>query len=64
MVKQNDTAPQSLVVSIEESGDLLAGRKTFSTGSVGYYASGKIMIDGQAYQCSVNLTLVGSKPEA
>ena len=64
MTTQNTTAPKSITVNVGDFGDLLATSKQFSTGSVGYYSSGKVVIDGQAYQASVTLTLIGSKPES
>ena len=41
-----------------------AAARTFSTGSRGYYGSGKVEINGKKYQCSVSLVECGSKPEA
>lgn len=35
--------------------------KRFATGSAGYNANGKVMIDGKLYQVSCNLVLIGSK---
>jgi hypothetical protein len=63
MTIQNTTAPKSIIVNIGDHGDMIASQKQFSTGSVGYYGNGKIIIDGQVYQASVNLTLIGSKPD-
>ena len=63
MTKQNTTAPKSITCNIGDFGDMLAVSRTFSTGSVGYYANGKVVIDEQIYQASVTLTLVGSKPD-
>jgi hypothetical protein len=62
MTTQNPTAPASIVVNFADFGDLLATKKQFSTGSVGYYGNGKVVIDEQVYQVGVTLTLVGSKP--
>jgi hypothetical protein len=46
-------------------GTLVASPKTFSTGSTGFFASGKIqMPDGTRLQASVNLVTIGSKPAA
>lgn len=36
--------------------------KTFSTGSRGFNANGKVTIDGKRYQLSANLVEIGSKP--
>lgn len=63
MTIQNATAPASIVVGFENHGSLVATKKNFATGSVGYYANGKVVIDGQSYQVGVTLTLIGSKPE-
>ncbi len=35
--------------------------KEFKTGSRGYYANGKIEIDGKRYQAQVQLVEIGSK---
>lgn len=37
--------------------------KPFSTGSIGYTVSGKVMINGKKHQFTGNLVEVGSKPE-
>ncbi len=37
--------------------------KAFKTGSRGYYANGKIEIDGKRYQAQIQLVEIGSKPE-
>jgi len=37
--------------------------KIFSSGSTGYFAIGKIVIDGKKYQCQFQAVLVGSKPK-
>lgn len=34
----------------------------FKSGSVGFNASGKVMIDGERYQLSGNIVKIGSKP--
>lgn len=58
-------AKVALPVSIDGQ-SLFAQRKAFSTGSVGYYAQGKValMVDGQPVLCqvSVTVTVIGSKP--
>ena len=44
-------------------GTLVADERTFSTGSKGYFAHGKVQ-DGQArLQVSANVVLIGSKPQ-
>lgn len=51
--------PLPVVVNHEET--VFARAKVFSTGSKGWYASGKIMVDGLKCQVSVCITVVGSK---
>lgn len=42
---------------------ILASAKTFSTGSRGFFATGKVVgPDGKRYQCTFNLVEIGSKP--
>ena len=46
-------------------GTLLGSERTFSTGSEGFFASGKVGIKGSSqgyYQVSVNMVKIGSKP--
>lgn len=38
--------------------------KDFKTGSKGYYANGKLEIDGKRYQTQIQLVEIGSKKEA
>lgn len=38
--------------------------KQFKTGSRGYYANGKIEIEGKRYQVQVQLVEIGSKPRS
>ena len=66
-VRDSD-APPSLTVEIKSSdgtvwGTLIAGGKEFKTGSVGFYANGKITnpASGKPYQVGANIILVGSK---
>ena len=42
-------------------GKLVATEKTFSTGSRGLFAQGKLEIDGKRYQVQVQLVEIGSK---
>jgi hypothetical protein len=64
-------APGSLQVIVVDSenrewGRMYATTKQFSTGSVGFYASGKIVNPANPearYQSGLTFTLVGSKPE-
>jgi len=67
--KRDPNAPVSLIVEIKSPdgrvwGLLTATGKHFSSGSVGFYANGKIENpDSQEkYQVGANITLVGSKP--
>jgi len=64
-------SPASLQVVVldnegREWGRLYATSKDFSTGSVGFYASGKVVNPANPeakYQSGLTFTLVGSKPE-
>ena len=38
--------------------------KEFKTGSRGFYANGKVEIDGKRYQVQIQLVEIGSKKEA
>jgi hypothetical protein len=68
---RDNKSPTSLQVVIldnegREMGRLFATPKEFSTGSVGFYASGKIVNPQNPearYQTGLTFTLVGSKPE-
>lgn len=40
----------------------LSPERTFASGSRGFYAGGKVTIDGKRYQVSMPLTEIGSKP--
>ncbi|MDR1903205.1 MAG: hypothetical protein LBQ88_13115 [Treponema sp.] len=69
MGKRDPKAPKFLEITIKDSdgktwSTIYAQAKEFSTGSVGYYASDKITNPESAerYQCSLNITLIGSKP--
>ena len=46
-------------------GTIVASSKEFATGSVGFYANGKIVNpkSGKPYQVGANITLIGSKPK-
>jgi hypothetical protein len=63
-------APASLQVVVldhagREMGRLFATPKEFSTGSTGFYASGKIVNPENVaarYQAGITFTLIGSKP--
>jgi hypothetical protein len=67
--KRDPKAPKFLEVKITDSdgkvwSTLYAHSKDFSTGSVGFFASDKIVNpeSGERYQSSMSFTLIGSKP--
>jgi hypothetical protein len=67
--KRDPQAPKFLELTIKDSNGktwstMYAHGKDFSTGSVGYFASDKIVNPESAerYQCSLSFTLIGSKP--
>lgn len=68
---RDDKAPQNLQIIIADSdgrewGRMYASAKDFSTGSVGFYATGKVVNPANPearYQAGLTFTLVGSKPE-
>ena len=45
-------------------GMLTLPAKDFKTGSKGFYANGKVEIDGKRYQAQIQLVEIGSKKEA
>ena len=68
--KTDDSAPKALRVIIQDSdgnewGVVTATTKQFSSGSVGFYANGKVVNpgSGEKYQVGGNIILVGSKPK-
>lgn len=67
-LKTDPNAPDEIRVSFdggEISETLVAKKKHFSTGSVGYFCSGKLTNpeSGERYQVSMTVTLIGSKPK-
>lgn len=44
-------------------GTMTAPSKDFKTGSKGFYANGKLEIEGKRYQVQVQLVEIGSKPK-
>lgn len=57
---ERDVAP----LPAEVNGSPMAVRpKRFSTGSLGWYHSGKIEIDGLRVQVTVSVIVIGSKPQ-
>jgi hypothetical protein len=68
--KRDSAAPQFLEVSIKDSTGkewkrFFTPEKLFKTGSIGFYASEKIENpeSHERYQVSMNITLIGSKPQ-
>jgi hypothetical protein len=43
-------------------GVMTAPPKVFKTGSRGFYANGKMEIDGKRYQVQIQMVEIGSKP--
>ncbi|MDR2245907.1 MAG: hypothetical protein LBE17_04410 [Treponema sp.] len=67
--KRDAKAPKFLELTVKDSNGkvwstLYAQAKDFSTGSVGFFASDKVVNPESAerYQCSLSCTLIGSKP--
>jgi hypothetical protein len=68
---RDEKAPAALQVIVSDAngkewGRLYANTKDFSTGSVGFYTSGKIVNPDNPearYQAGITFALVGSKPE-
>lgn len=51
-------------VNVDIEGTKMSGDfREFSSGSKGYYVSGKVMIDGVKCQVGCNIIVIGSKPE-
>ena len=68
--KRDALAPKNLIVEIKDAdgkvwGTVTATEKQFSSGSVGFYANGKIENPDshERYQLGSNIILIGSKPE-
>lgn len=58
--KQLDDAPSSVSVAVD--GQTIVGEKReYSSGSVGWNVSGKVVIGGLQCQVSCNIVIVGSK---
>ena len=68
MTDTNDSSIKIVTATLSGAlaGALVAAPKTFSTGSDGYYATGKVVdpATGATYQASMTLVRVGSKPAA
>lgn len=58
-----DTSEVREVVSIDIEGNKLSGAfREFSSGSKGWYVTGKAVIDGAKCQVGCNIIVIGSKP--
>lgn len=55
--------PQNITIAFPDGQQLIASKKEFKTGSLGYNVSGKVLIADQKFQVACNLILIGSKPE-
>ena len=63
-VKPTPAIKVKFFIGDEEVGMLLLSPKTFSTGSTGYFASGKVTLGDEAekgYQAQVQMVRIGSK---
>jgi len=67
--KKDTDAPPALIIEFKTTngevwGSITAAAKEFKTGSVGFYANGKVKNpkNGMAYQVGTNIILIGSKP--
>lgn len=68
---RDEAAPESLIIEVRSAsgeawGTVVATAKRFSTGSIGFYASGKVANPkgGARYQVGGNIILIGSKGAA
>ena len=55
------------MATIQLNGDkqnFILDPKTFSTGSRGYYGTGKMVAAGKKYQIGIQVVEIGSKPSA
>ena len=65
MADKQPTVTVKIFVDGEETGMLLVMPKTFSTGSTGYFGTGKVSLGDEAekgYQVQVQMVRIGSKP--
>ncbi len=66
-IAKDTAAPPSLLITIscggEQWGQIIAEGKDFATGSVGFYANGKVVNPKTMakYQLGANIILIGSK---
>lgn len=61
LIVQNPTTGEALD-AITAQARSRATNNQFSTGSEGYYAGGKLEIDGERYQVTCSIVRIGSKP--
>jgi hypothetical protein len=68
-LKRDQQAPANLIIEVKSSdgkvwGTITATSKHFSSGSIGFYANGKVENPDshERYQVGANITLIGSKP--
>ena len=58
------TAVPTGVLTVEVDGQtLVATPKRFASGSVGYFATGKIAVAGHPHQVTMSVVMIGSKPK-
>lgn len=69
--KRDPNAPKHLSIIVRDPDGtewktILAQEKLFSTGSIGFYAGDKVENpeSHERYQVSINITLIGSKPDS
>ena len=65
MPEKQPTITVKFFIDGQEAGMLLVSPKTFSTGSVGYFGTGKVSLGDDAekgYQVQVQMVKIGSKP--
>ena len=69
--KRDPNAPKYLEIIIKDNeghewGKVITYEKQFSSGSIGYYGSGKVENpeSRERYQLGLNITLIGSKPSS
>jgi hypothetical protein len=58
--KMLDDAPQSITVVIDGQ-SVVGDKKDYSSGSVGWNVTGKVVVSGVKCQVSANIIIVGSK---
>jgi hypothetical protein len=63
MADKTVTVTVAAVVNGKQVGEILASPKHFGTGSDGYFASDKVLINGAKYQVTCNIVRVHSGKE-